>query len=459
MDLKEKEQKKYEIIKKVVNNEISKRDAENQLNLSRKQINRLITVFKEQGRNGFIHKNRGKPNPHKKAYSVINEIKELYLNEYYDYNLEAFYEVIEAKYNISYSTMYNEFLKDDIVSPIAHKKTIKAYTEKMQKAVDVFNENNDKSDKLLEGKVELFKTRKIEQEKAHIRRSSNFLAFGQEVQMDACSKLWFGNIVSFLHLAVDKATKKVLFGWFEYEEITRGYFVVLCHVLLNYGIPYKIKTDNRSSFSTNRKDKNKLNVTQFGRICQYLDIVLDTTSSAVSKANVERENKTFKDRLIAELRHENITEIDVANEYLNKSFIPKMNKKFSYDIDEKNSMMKKNDYTYDELNLIISERYTRLIDNASSISFLGKYYVPVDDDTGEIMTYKHRTECTVIIAYDSSYWCEIENHYYHLCEIFKREKILPKENEESEIDVPKQKYIPPVNHPWRKDMKKFFNKT
>ena len=43
MELNEKEQKKYEIIEKVVNNEISKKDAENQLSLSRKQINRLIT--------------------------------------------------------------------------------------------------------------------------------------------------------------------------------------------------------------------------------------------------------------------------------------------------------------------------------------------------------------------------------------------------------------------------------
>lgn len=283
------------------------------------------------------------------------------------------------------------------------KKTLKLYNEKMKNTIASFKENNNKQDDLLENKVELFKTRKLEQERAYIRRSSNFLKFGQEVQMDACCKIWFGNIVSFLHLAVDKATKKVLFGWFEYEEITRGYFVVLYHILVNYGIPYKIKTDNRSTFSTNRKDKNKFNITQIGKICEYLGIFLETTSNAVSKANVERENGTFKNRLIAELRHENITNIDDANKYLNTVFIVKMNQKFSYDVDEKNSMMKKNDYTDDELNLIISERYMRIIDNASSISFYGKYYIPVEDETGEIITYKHRTKCTVIIAYDGSY--------------------------------------------------------
>ena len=117
--------------------------------------------------------------------------------------------------------------------------------------------------------------------------------------MDACEKFWFGGIVSYLHLAVDKATKKVLFGWFKYEEITRGYFVVLFHIIINYGIPKKIKADNRSSFSANNtKNKSKkIFFTQFGKICEQLNIVLETTSIATAKANIERENETFKNRL------------------------------------------------------------------------------------------------------------------------------------------------------------------
>lgn len=229
--------------------------------------------------------------------------------------------------------------------------------------------------------------------------------------------------------------------------------------MINYGIPYKIKTDNRNTFSNNRKDKNKLNTTQFGMICEQLGILLNTTSVAVSKANVERENGTFKNRLIAELRHENITEIDEANEYLNKVFIPKMNKKFSYDINESTSMMRKNDYTDEELNLIISEKTIRIIDNASSISFNGKYYIPIDIETGEIMTYKPKTECTVIIAYDSSLWCKIENNYYYLHEVSKRPKIVKNVENEDEEKLSNQKYCPPANHPWRKDMNKFFNKN
>ena len=376
---------------------------------------------------------------------MIEELEQLYLNEYYDYNFEAFFEEItenkkyKDKYNISYSTLYREFLNDDIISPLSHKGTIKLYNEKMNNAIET-------KQPIPEEKVELFQSRQITFEQAHTRKSSNMFVFGQEVQMDACEKYWFGGIVSYLHLAVDKATKKVLFGWFEYEEITRGYFVLLYNIIINYGIPKRIKTDNRNSFSNKNSETE---TTQFGSICKILNIELITTSVSTAKANVERENKTFKDRLIAELRHEGIINIDNANKYLNEVFIPKMNKKFSYQINEKTSVMRKNNYSLEELNLIISEKYTRIIDNASSIKYDNKYYVPVNPNTGEIVNFINKTICTFIITYNAEYWCEIENNYYILKEVEKRDTTMKKEIDNT-IPIERKKYIPPSNHPWRK---------
>ena len=383
MELNNKERYTFEIIGKVVDGKMTIKEAMFELNRSRQQIYRLTNTYHKEGEKGFIHKNRGNIPHNKKESGIIEELKQLYLDEYYDYNFMAFYDELtenekyKNKYDISYSSLYNVFLSDDIISPLAHEGTIKLYNEMMNKAI------TDKEE-IQEEKLELFKSRQISFEKAHVRRSSNMYAFGQEVQMDACEKVWFDGIVTYLHLAVDKATKKVLFGWFEYEEITRGYFVLLFNIIINYGIPLRIKTDNRNSFSNN---KNKVDTTQFGVICQILGIELITTSIATSKANVERQNKTFKDRLIAELRHENITDIEEANRYLNEIFIPKMNKKFSYEIDSKTSKMRANNYSDEELNLIISEKYTRIIDNASSIKYNNKYYIPVNPDTGEVTCF------------------------------------------------------------------------
>ena len=441
------EQKKYNTIEKIEKGELTRKEAAFELNISVRQIDRLRSVYNNSGENGFIHKNRGIVPYNKKVYLIIEELKQLYLTEYYDYNFQAFYEELienekyKGKYDISYSSLYNAFLNDDIISPIAHKGTVKLYNEKMNNAIN--NKEN-----IQEEKIELFQSRQISFEKAHIRRSSNMYAFGQEVQMDASPKIWFGDVVTHLHLAVDKATKKVLFGWFEYEEITRAYFILLFNTIINYGIPKRIKTDNRTTFSN---QDNDMEATQFGRICIALGIELITTSVATAKPNVERENKTFKDILIAELRHEGITDIDEANRYLNEIFIPKMNKKFSYEIDKKTSMMRTNNYTEEELNLIISEKYTRIIDNASSIKYDNKYYVPVNPDTGEVTCFMKKTECTFIITYNAEYWCQIEGKYYKLEELKNRDATMKKEIDNDE-PIEKKKYLPPPNHPWRKNM-------
>ena len=447
--LNEYEQKKYDTISKLVSKEINIKEAMNLLKLQEAQIYRLKKTFINHGQEGFIHGNRGKPNSNKKDENLIKKLEELYLKECYDFNFEHFYEEeVFGKYDISYDVMLKRFTKDDIISPLAHKKTVKDYNEKMKIIIDNKDtENND-------SKIELYKSRIIEVEKAHIRRSSNLFVFGQEVQMDACEKLWFGGIVSYLHLAVDKATKKVLFGWFEFEEMTRGYYVVLFHIIINYGIPAKIKADNRSSFSANnaKNKEKKVFLTQFGKACEELNIVLETTSISTAKANVERENETFKNRLIAELRRKGITTIDEANKYLNEVFIPKMNEKFSYAIDKNKSLMRENNYSEGELKLIISEKYTRIIDNASAISYNKKYYIPINIETGEVTCFMKGTKCIFIINYDGEYYSEIENHYYKMLELENRDSVMKKE---LEIDVKEKehhKYIPPITHPWRKNM-------
>ena len=85
------EQKKYDIIEKVVLGNITRKEAQYELNLSRQQIYRLINIFNTEGKSGFCHKNRGKNNITKKERNLIEELKQLYFNEYYDYNFIAFY--------------------------------------------------------------------------------------------------------------------------------------------------------------------------------------------------------------------------------------------------------------------------------------------------------------------------------------------------------------------------------
>ena len=63
-------------------------------------------------------------------------------------------EKYKGKYNISYSSLYNAFFNDDIISPIAHQGTIKLYNEKINNAIN-------QKEIIQEEKLDLFKSRQI----------------------------------------------------------------------------------------------------------------------------------------------------------------------------------------------------------------------------------------------------------------------------------------------------------
>lgn len=443
LDMTEKEMKKLNTIKKIIGGECTKKEAVETLGITIRQINRLIIKYQNDGEISFIHKNRGKESKKKLQKNIKEEIVNLYITEYFDYNFTHFYEEIREKYKLSRKTISTILSEADIISPEAQHKTIKLYNANMKKAI--------RKKEATKEQITMYLKRKEEEKQKHIRRSNLLYNYGQEVQMDAAFALWYGKKARALHLSVDKATKKVLYGWFDVQETTRAYFIMLMNIVLKYGIPKKIKTDKRGTFSINNvKTKSKLNTTQFGRICEELEIHLSSSSDPLFKPNVERENKTFKGRLIAELRHENIVEDIDANKYLNEVFIPKMNSKFSYEIDLEKNDMRLNNYSAEELNIIISEQYTRKIDNASAIKYKGNYYVPVDGETVEIISFPQNTLCTIIIAYDYTYWCKIEDNIYILCNIKEPEKKIYQKTTKTIEEINRLKaHKPAPNHPWR----------
>ena len=437
--MNEKEMKKYETIEKIVNGELTRKEAEEILNLSKRQVNRLIIKYKEEGKDGFIHKGRGKENNNKTNSNLKKAIIELYLNEYDDYNFSHFYErIIVGKYDISFQNMINILSNEDIISPLAQHKTVNEYNKKMRELT--------KANEITEEKAILYETRQIQQYEAHTRKSNLFMKFGEELQMDASEYMWFGGIVTYLHLVVDKATKIVLFGWFDYQETMRAYFVLLFNVVYLYGIPKAIRTDKRKGLYSENGEK-----THFGRICEELKIELHSSSNPRFKPNVERENHTFKNRLKAELRHENITTIEEANKYLNEVFIPYMNSRFAYSVEK--TLMKPNPYSKENLSLIISERYERVIDSGSCIQYKSKYYIPTTIEGKEVY-YKQKTPAVVIIDYNNELWCLIEQEYYKLKEIQMQEKkeynpAMAAAELEEKMNKERKKYIPPVGHPYK----------
>jgi hypothetical protein len=107
------------------------------------------------------------------------------------------------------------------------------------------------------------------------------------------------------------------------EEDLDGCFQVCREVFTRFGRPSIFYLDRASQFRTTRHKGNVPPPTQFERAMGELGIRLIFAYSPQARGRGERINRTFQDRLVAELRLANITTREAAATYLNDVFIPK----------------------------------------------------------------------------------------------------------------------------------------
>ena len=123
--LRMNEQEKYDVIKELVDHNGNKNRAAKKLSISRRQVNRLIIKYKETGKSGFVHGNRGKYPSTTLDKSISEDIILLYKTKYQDFNFSHFKEYLEEEENIkvSYDFIYKHLTNAGIISPKARKKT------------------------------------------------------------------------------------------------------------------------------------------------------------------------------------------------------------------------------------------------------------------------------------------------------------------------------------------------
>ena len=126
VELRVMEQIKYKIIKSLVDNNRNKTRAATKLGITIRQVNRLIQVYIDQGKEGFIHGNRGRLPKKTISIDVKNKILDLYNSKYYGANFKRFQELLEENENIiiSYTALYTILRKANILSPKVQKNTI-----------------------------------------------------------------------------------------------------------------------------------------------------------------------------------------------------------------------------------------------------------------------------------------------------------------------------------------------
>lgn len=348
MEFTDMDVKKIIVIQSVIDGKKTGKQASDILNLSERQVWRLVSKVKNKGNIGIKHENCFNKHPRFITEEFKENIKNLKLSDNYcDANFTHFQELLEERENIkiSYTSLYKILTEKGIKSKKKHR---------------------DK------------KTHRQRKRKDHM---------GELVQADGTPFDWFkdGNMYS-IHGFIDDATGKILGAYMCEHECLLGYLEVLRQMLTHYGIPQCLYPDKFSVFFPAKAQKLTIEeqlqgktepTTQFKRIIDILGINMFPASTSQAKGRIERLWETFQDRLVTEFKLAKINTIEQANIFL-KEYIKKYNKKFS--------VASKSDESYFvpvpsylNLDLLLSIKLTRCIDASGSFTIKNKKFQILDN--------------------------------------------------------------------------------
>jgi hypothetical protein len=136
-----------------------------------------------------------------------------------------------------------------------------------------------------------------------------------------------------LMVMIDDATGRVFARFYENESWQSATTIFRAYVR-DQGLPRALYVDQHGIYRADREATEpeilagKEPQTQFGRAMVELGVELILARSPQAKGRVERMNGTLQDRLVKALRRLKIRDLEAANTYLEKTFLPKFNARF-----------------------------------------------------------------------------------------------------------------------------------
>jgi transposase len=298
--IRPEELKRYQIIGKIFDKSINQQEAAEILDLSDRQVRRVVRRVRKEGERGVIHRSRGRTGSRCIEPTIRERILELYRERYSGFGpllaSEKLWELDRIKVN-------DETLRLWLVA---------------------------------EGLWHADKHRKLKERSWRARKDR----FGEMVQMDGSHHPWLEGRGPKLVLIgfIDDAKSNFHGRFFDYEG-TKPAMGALKSYVKSYGLPGQLYLDKHSTYKNNRKKpyrwanwefEDKEELTQFERACKQLGIEMIHAHSPQAKGRIERVFKTLQDRLVKEMRLAGIATCEEANKFL-KTYLPKFNARFKVD--------------------------------------------------------------------------------------------------------------------------------
>ncbi len=405
-----RELKRLEIVKRVLREELMQVEAAEYLDLSPRQVNRIVLRVKTEGAKGVIHRLRGRESNRKIPESIRKRVLGLYEKKYNGFGPLLASEKMEEldKIKISDETLRKWLLADGQWGKRRNRKKHRQWRER----------------------------------KARL---------GEMIQMDGSEHDWLeGRGPKLVLMAyIDDATGRVSARFYAYEGTIPAMDSFKRYVR-KYGLPLRIYLDKHSTY----KSPGKLSIeqelegikmlSQFERAMEELGVEVIHADSPQAKGRIERLFGTFQDRLIKEMRLKGISTLEEANGFIDE-YLPIFNKRFNVVAREKGDLHRKVPQGL-RLERILCIKDDRVVRNDNTVAYGGKFYQILHRVSRKRVSIEERLDNTLWF-YDGDLRLKCKEIPYRVKRYWQKE--------ETGQEKTRKQWIPPMNHPWRQYKNKF----
>ena len=325
------------LVRQAVESRLGQREASERLGISVRQFKRLVRAWKQEGDAGLVSRQRGRPSHNRMDEEKRHRIAALVKSApYRGFGATLLAETLAERDGI---TVSDETLRQMQIG-------LGLWRAKARRAKRVFQVRE--------------------------RRPR----FGEPIQIDGSPHDWFeGRGPRCTPIVfIDDATNRLTGLRFVPSETTRAYLETVRAHVLTHGVPLAFYSDRHGIFRINAKDAQSGDgKTEFGRVMDRLGIEPIHALTPQAKGRVERANQTLQDRLVKEMRLQNISSIEAANTY-SPVFIERWNKRFGMKPRNEASAHRPWAGTPETLDDALARREERVLSKAMTFSSAGTKY-------------------------------------------------------------------------------------
>jgi transposase len=285
-------QKFRDVLSRWERRELSMMEAAELLGMSERQFRRYRGRFEEEGEAGLIDRRLGQVSPKRIGAAEVERVLHLYRRIYRGWNVKHFHEHGVRDHRFSWGYTWT------------------------------------KTQLHTAGLVERARRRG-----AHRRKRERKPCEGMMLHQDGSRHCWLeGHAALDLIVTMDDATSTIYSAFLVEEEGTASTFRGLLEVFGAHGLACSLYTDRGSHYFYTDKAGEAVDKdcrTQVGRALDRLGIEHIPAYSPEARGRSERMFGTLQDRLMKELAHARISDIETANQWIGEVYLPAHNARFA----------------------------------------------------------------------------------------------------------------------------------